>query len=56
VVEGPWSTAETLGEVMLSMNWQPQDILSAAANVEFENTNYLGQGKNTPGSRCRAEA
>ncbi len=44
VVEGPWSTAETLGEVMLSMNWQPQDILNAAANVEFENTNYLGQG------------
>jgi uncharacterized protein (DUF362 family) len=45
VVEGPWSTAETLQEVMLSMNWQPQDILRAAGNVEFENTNYLGQGK-----------
>src|ERR1017187_7055608 len=45
VVEGPWSTAETLPEVMLSMNWQPRDILNAAANVEFENTNYLGQGK-----------
>jgi len=45
VVEGPWSTAETLQEVMLSMNWQPQDILRAADNVEFENTNYLGQGK-----------
>jgi uncharacterized protein (DUF362 family) len=30
---------------MLSMNWQPQDILNAAGHVEFENTNYLGQGK-----------
>jgi len=29
----------------LSMNWKPQDILNAAKNVEFENTNYLGQGK-----------
>jgi uncharacterized protein (DUF362 family) len=45
VVEGPWSTPETLEEVMLSMNWRPQDILSAAPNVEFENTNYLGRGK-----------
>jgi uncharacterized protein (DUF362 family) len=45
VVEGPWSTSETLEEVMLSQNWRPQDILSAADNVEFENTNYLGRGK-----------
>ena len=45
VVEGPWSSAETLEEVMYSMNWKPQDILSAADNVEFENTNYLGRGK-----------
>ena len=45
VLEGPWSTAETLEEVMLSMNWRPQDILNAAPNVEFENTNYLGRGK-----------
>ena len=45
VVEGPWSTPETLEEVMLSMNWRPQDILRAADNVEFENTNYLGRGK-----------
>ncbi|HMD71281.1 MAG TPA: DUF362 domain-containing protein [Bryobacteraceae bacterium] len=45
VVEGPWSTPETLEEVMLSMNWKPQDILNAAPNVEFENTNYLGRGK-----------
>jgi uncharacterized protein (DUF362 family) len=45
VLEGPWSTAETLEEVMLSQNWRPEDILSAAPNVEFENTNYLGRGK-----------
>jgi len=45
VVEGPWSTTESLEEVMYSMNWKPQDILSAADNVEFENTNYLGRGK-----------
>jgi uncharacterized protein (DUF362 family) len=45
VVEGPWSTTESLQEVMYSMNWKPQDILSAASNVEFENTNYLGTGK-----------
>jgi uncharacterized protein (DUF362 family) len=30
---------------MYSMNWRPQDILSAADHVEFENTNYLGEGK-----------
>jgi len=45
VVEGPWSTSESLPEVMYSMNWKPQDILSAADHVEFENTNYLGEGK-----------
>jgi uncharacterized protein (DUF362 family) len=45
VVEGPWSSCETLEEVMLSMNWRPQDILSAAKNVEFENTDHLGRGK-----------
>jgi len=45
VLEGPWSSAETLEEVMLSQNWRPEDILNAAPNVEFENTNYLGRGK-----------
>jgi len=45
VVEGPWSTTESLEEVMYSMNWKPQDIKSAADNVEFENTNYLGRAK-----------
>ena len=45
VLEGAWSTAEKLEEVMLAQNWRPEDILNAAPNVEFENTNYLGQGK-----------
>ena len=45
VVEGPWSTTESLPEVMYSMNWKPLEILRAADNVEFENTNYLGRGK-----------
>jgi uncharacterized protein (DUF362 family) len=45
VLEGPWSTAETLEEVMLAQNWRPEDILNAAPNVEFENTNFLGRGK-----------
>jgi len=44
VVEGPWSTPESLEEVMVSMNWRPEDILNAAEHVEFENTNYLGRG------------
>ncbi len=45
VVEGVWSSPETLEELMVSMNWKPQDILNAADNVEFENTNFLGKGK-----------
>jgi uncharacterized protein (DUF362 family) len=30
---------------MASAGWKPQDFLSAARRVEFENTNYLGYGK-----------
>src|SRR5260370_20161421 len=30
---------------MLEANWEPGQLLSAAQNVEFENTNYLGNGK-----------
>ncbi len=44
VLESPWSTADPLEEVMLQSNWEPRDILSAAPNVEFENTNWLGKG------------
>jgi len=34
-----------LEEFMISAGWQPKDFASAAAHVEFENTNYLGSGK-----------
>jgi uncharacterized protein (DUF362 family) len=30
---------------MASAGWKPQDFVSAAKQVEFENTNYLGSGK-----------
>ena len=45
LLESPWSTADPIEEVILQANWEPRDILNAAANVEFENTNYLGRGK-----------
>ncbi len=37
--------AKPLEEFMLSAGWQPKDLSSAAARVEFENTNFLGSGK-----------
>jgi len=45
ILESPWSTADPIEEVVLQASWEPRDILGAAANVEFENTNYLGRGK-----------
>lgn len=45
LLECPMSTAEPLEEFMLSANWEPRDFMSAAPRVEFENTNFLGQGK-----------
>ena len=45
VLESPWSTADPVEEYLLRANWEPRDILGAAPNVEFENTNYLGTGK-----------
>jgi uncharacterized protein (DUF362 family) len=45
LLESPWSTADPVEEYLLRANWEPRDILNAAANVEFENTNYLGKGK-----------
>ena len=45
VLESPWSTADPLEEFMLQVSWEPRDILGAAPNVEFENTNYLGQAR-----------
>lgn len=45
LLEGPWNSAEPLEERMLQAGWEPLDILNAAARVECENTNFLGQGK-----------
>jgi uncharacterized protein (DUF362 family) len=45
LLESPWSTADPVEEYLLRANWEPRDILAAAPNVEFENTNYLGTGK-----------
>jgi uncharacterized protein (DUF362 family) len=45
LLESPMSTTEPLQEFMFGANWDPRDFTSAAADVEFENTNYLGFGK-----------
>ncbi len=45
LLESPWSTADPVEEYVLQANWEPRDILGAAPNVEFENTNWLGRGK-----------
>jgi uncharacterized protein (DUF362 family) len=45
ILESPWSTADPVEEYILRANWEPRDILSAARNVEFENTNYLGRAR-----------
>jgi uncharacterized protein (DUF362 family) len=45
LLESPWSSADPVEEYILAANWDPQNLLSAATNVEFENTNYLGRGK-----------
>lgn len=45
ILESPWSSTDPVEEFLLQANWEPRDILNAAPNVEFENTNYLGHGK-----------
>ncbi len=45
ILESPWSTAEKVEEYLLEAGCDPRVILDAAPIVEFENTNYLGQGK-----------
>ena len=45
LLESPWSTADAVEEYILQANWEPRDILSAGENVEFENTNFLGNAK-----------
>jgi uncharacterized protein (DUF362 family) len=45
ILESPWKTAEPIEEYMLQAGWEPRDFLNAAPGVEFENTNFLGSGK-----------
>jgi uncharacterized protein (DUF362 family) len=45
LLESAWSTADPIEEYLFRANWEPRDILGAAQNVEFENTNYLGNSK-----------
>ena len=44
-VESPWATAGPLEDVMLDSGWNVRSLESAAAGVEFENTNALGKSK-----------
>ena len=45
LLESPWKSAEPVQEYMIAAGWDPAMFTSAAANVEFENTNFLGYGK-----------
>ena len=45
LLESPWSTADAIEEYILQANWEPRAILGAGQNVEFENTNFLGNAK-----------
>jgi len=45
LLESPWKSAEPVQEYMSAAGWDPGMFTSAAANVEFENTNFLGSGK-----------
>jgi uncharacterized protein (DUF362 family) len=44
-VESSWGTGGPLEDVMLDSGWNVRQLQSAAAGVEFENTNALGKGK-----------
>jgi len=47
LLESPWKSAEPLEEYMISAGWEPMDFVRAGGRVpvEFENTNFLGRGK-----------
>jgi uncharacterized protein (DUF362 family) len=45
LLESPWSTADPVEEYLMQADWEPRDILSAAPNVEFVNTNWPGSGR-----------
>lgn len=44
LLESVPGSVTSLQEFMASAGWKPQDFVSAARNVEFEDTNYLGNG------------
>jgi uncharacterized protein (DUF362 family) len=45
LLESPWKSAEPLEEYMIAAGWDPRVFAAAAPRVEFENTNFLGRGK-----------
>ena len=45
LLESPWKSAEPVQEYMTAAGWDVGMFTSAAPNVEFENTNFLGFGK-----------
>ena len=45
LLESAPAGTKPLEEFMISAGWQPKDFERAAARVEFENTNFLGSGK-----------
>lgn len=45
ILEGCFSSDETLEEFILQAGWDPMDWLNAAPLVELENTNTIGRGK-----------
>ena len=45
VLEGCFSCGDPLEEFMIDAGWDPSAMLNAGSNVEMENTNILGRGK-----------
>ncbi len=45
LLESPWATTEPVQEFMQQAGWNPGEFVKLAPRVEFENTNYLGDGK-----------
>ncbi|KAA6461980.1 DUF362 domain-containing protein [Acidobacteria bacterium AB60] len=45
LLESAPAGTKPLEEFMISAGWEPKDFARAAARVEFENTNFLGSGK-----------
>lgn len=44
-VESGWALSGPLEEYLLDSGWNVRELVKAAPNVEFENTNNLGKGK-----------